>query len=150
MYTSVQTICEGVNQYFARDSVTKPNGDDVSMLHNVIDLAKSYLLAKSEECRSNNSNQEHSAASTSTSNGKVESMNVDNNDTEPCGEYTLLAVLMSFKDSRRSSRQQWRLYVKDYNDVNQAWNVYYNDGQGEKITSVSGPFMLGHYIIICH
>ncbi|KAH8548082.1 hypothetical protein BGW37DRAFT_470445 [Umbelopsis sp. PMI_123] len=138
MYTSVQTICEGVNQYFARDSVTKPNGDDVSMLHNVIDLAKSYLLAKSEECRGNNSNQEHSAASTSTSNGKVESMNVDNNDTEPCGEYTLLAVLMSFKDSRRSSRQQWRLYVKDYNDVNQAWNVYYNDGQGEKITSIAG------------
>jgi hypothetical protein len=75
-------------------------------------------------------------ASANTSNGNLESMNVDSNGTEPCGEYTLLAALMCLKDSRRSSRQQWRLYVKDYNDANQAWNVYYNDGHGEKITSV--------------
>jgi len=75
-------------------------------------------------------------ASASNSNGNIESMNVDSNGAEPCGEYTLLAALMCLKDSRRSSRQQWRLYVKNYNDADQAWNVYYNDGQGEKSTSV--------------
>ncbi|KAI8576244.1 hypothetical protein K450DRAFT_257806 [Umbelopsis ramanniana AG] len=137
-YTSIQTICEGVTQYFAHDSIIKPNVDDISNLHSVIDLAKGYLLAKSEKCRNSPSNPDDSMASANAINDNLESMNVESNGAEPCGEYTLLAALMCLKDSRRSSRQQWRLYVKDYNDANQAWNVYYNDGHGEKATSIAG------------
>lgn len=63
-------------------------------------------------------------------------MMVDDDESEICGDYTLLACLMCMKGYGRSSRQQWRFYVKQLSDETHRWQVHYNDGHGEQVATV--------------
>lgn len=135
-YTPVQTICDGVSEYFTQGCLTQPSEIDLSIIQSALDLAKSCLLARPDEVRAASAKQVNGHSNV-TRNETVETMDIDDSEARMYGEYTLFAALMTLQNPRRNSRQLHRLYVKDYTDESQRWKVYYSDGHGEQSITVS-------------
>jgi len=136
-YTPVQTICDGVSEYFTQGCLTQPSEIDLSIIQSALDLAKSCLLARPDEVRAASAKQVNGHSNV-TRNETVETMDIDDSEARMYGEYTLFAAFMTLQNPRRNSRQLHRLYVKDYTDESQRWKVYYSDGHGEQSITIAG------------